>query len=867
MADNAFEELGKLHSGFSDLARIIPTQALIDFQVSLNNIAVQIGQNSSVFSQFNRSLQQINQTTTISQTQFARYTAEYVANVNRINLSMTQFVNLATAANRIDPFNTDQRIRGLLQYSNQYGAIVGRLFESYNKEAGMLRDLKDAYRLREVAFATGNNEMGGFIEALIRGDRAQENFASRSQKLVKSVKDASLSFADFVVQSRPISAVLDAISGKSGGSALAVGAGAVGLTYMMNHILPAVKTGIGGTTSNFTQISKLAGSFGMSGLDLASTMSTSWWESPAATKRARRQAAAVQSAINSGGGENWANLSSLDQDIMIANEMRQNAKNLAANRVNFAITKGLPALVGVAGGISNAANASSAMEMGAGIGSAIGSLGYLIPEAGPVAGGVTTMAGTSIGGLVGHMFEKGQTFNPYSEKEKADQKLVAAAEALERSAHVVETSFAYAASASAKNIGFIREEWENPLTAEGSKRALIQARLGYQGALVGTGQVPVSTQISLQRELISSIAGERGKIEEEYKRFQHGESYADLSTKRYLASIGHAGESWIDPAGRAKLKTELSPTQIATITHIGDDANEQEKTPEAVKNQYEKTIADLKKQEIESMHLVRRSYMEQFTGQAMGLANGTYTMPSMMSDRGKYGGSYVESSGAAGFLPLTKADIASRAAQQRYGDRWGIRWASQQANPIAGAVADAAGIGGGNGIIASRNASGAMVYTQETRYGTVSGPGIIPNAGIPHAEAAGRLISKTLAGPYGTASIDKSIPAAVAQGSLWKMADALRGWGDSGFGHKESYDQFYFRQRGKTAHLQTAFGTYNPYAGGNPTIRSGGWGGSHSSGPAKDETLQKIASLIEKGNQIASGNQIAYERGLTSLAT
>jgi len=796
MADgDALQELGALHSGFSELARVIPTRSLLDFQEALNQISVQSTGNAAGIRLVNSSLVDLTRTTTISRNEFARYVADYSTGVNRLNMGLSSFTTLAQAVNKVDPFNTENRVRGLLQYSNQYGSIIQKLFSSYDQEKNKLTDVNTAYRVRELAIAKGDYALQGLIETLTRGGVAQDNFATKSLKMAQAMGNARLTMAQAFTNLPGIGGLLDYFGTPSGANSLLI-TGALGAGRFSADFYKKLGSGVAGG--------------GAGGVANPQTGGAQTW--------------------GAGVLPVWAN------------------RNIG--KTSWSPGPGNMAMFGLAG-IASAAQlgeAHSPGEAGGSLGSTVGSAGYML---GPLVGTATTLVGSLLGKLFAEKTPWGQkafeNFGPTKEeKDAVANELERTAKRIQVSGDTLAQSFAYVARSAQQNINLVREEYTNPGLIKGATRANIQANIGYQGALVGTGQVSVQALLGSQKALYQSIGAQIADTQALKGAIETGNPVA--VTQAFLKSHGitkaYNSSSSIKDYG-------LSSDELSELTSLHSGMRNPE-TSKAMTLTIDTEVKNLQSQQIQAMNLVRRTYMEQMTGMAMGLANGTYTMPSMMSDRQKYGGHYGESSGMAGYMPLTRAAIAGRAVNERFGDRWGTQYASQLGNPIAGDIAGRTGLGGRGTAYVGRNSSGGVVNPgvrtpwHSMPWSFVSGAYRDPNRfnvpqhseGMPFGAGTGRWGGS---GVYGGEALHTWSAGQTV--SSKQIADSSVKWAEdiAKMSRGESID------------------------GGKHAARFGGWGGSQAQGPSKEATQKAILEESKKQTELLGRIPGAVTSAVSSL--
>ena len=894
-------ELAELTSGLSELSRLIPTRDLLDFQRSLNTLEIQFGDNAGAVAEFSKSLKSLNADTVLSQNQIVRFSAQYATSINQISLSMANFATIARASATIDPFNTEARIAGFTRFSNKYGSLMNELFSTYDKEKHQLTDLKRAYEARELALHDHDYALAASIETMVRGGQAADDFAFKTQKLGKAFQNSTLNIAKFVTDIPLVNQAMAAASTDTGSTALTL-AGILGGGYGIKRI--------GGK---------------IFGAGTSKTASSS-----------------VRSLTNA---QRLAGASELEiEEMTLAKTpgvMSPGWLGRFFGSTGKVLGRGLPyagAVVGVASGASELYQGSKHLDQQR-MGQAAGSLaGVPVGMAlAPETFGISLIVAPMIGGFIGKWLS--------SVKEGTDDLagssaiLARASESLQKGADKFPQSFAAIAINAQALVERMKVKYRSPEQEEGSKLALLQSKAAWQRTLAGTGQVPISTSIQTTRDIISQFDKQEQDLKNQLPEIIRKESVISESTYAKEFYKNNNVTHW----------SELKPDDLKKFRKGWNDI-QQDKTlkikgSEASSNVIQAEIFNIEKEKIEAMALVRRTYMEQFTGQAMGLNPGTYTMPSMMSDYNKFGPSYITGGSGAGYPLLTKEAIANRTHQKRYGDLWGSKYASDVSNPISGDVAHAMGVGS-SGVMSDRGRHGIPGRGGDHRgsSGVMSDRGRhgIPGRGGDHrgssggsfghswspqnnawymenrintGHAFGRVIdafTSNLHKSQGYAStVDKddqkhknelsqrfvralqNIDARKVEhdlrfDKLYEDFHANKGTPINNFGANRKFSGISAKgERGFYGGVEKAEAGFHGgidkaeagfykgiekaegnFGSGTPSIRHGTWASSglHNE-PAKDSSLKKIASLLEKANQLAAANQAAFEHGLTNAVT
>jgi hypothetical protein len=227
MPDPHIKEITELNSAFAELSRVIPTSALEEYQKSLNTVAILHQKSADEIEALSKSMETLTKGTSVSKNELARFTAGYVESTNRLSLSLTQFQRIAVDTSKIDPFNTQERVRGILEMTRQYGSLTQGLADGSRKST-------TALRLMNLALQDGNESMAGFFQTMARGGTAQDNFASKQERVVKILKDVKLGFAGFIGDSKVIDSALGILSNHTAATLASLAAAGAGVHFVGN---------------------------------------------------------------------------------------------------------------------------------------------------------------------------------------------------------------------------------------------------------------------------------------------------------------------------------------------------------------------------------------------------------------------------------------------------------------------------------------------------------------------------------------------------------------------------------------------------------------------------------------------------------
>lgn len=654
MAQDPQQTISELTHPFGEiggLAGLLPLSDLIAYERALNQLQIATSRNADQQTALANAITQVSRTTSISRLEMTKLSTDYATSLGNINLRIQSFINLSQTASRIDPFNAGDRVRALLKYSETYGGIVDRIFATSRTEEDRIKATNEAFRLREVAIATGDRQMAAFIEATIRGTSAEETFATQIHKVGKELENAKVHMADFATSSSLVHGGLKLVGTQAGASIfdIATLVGALGTLGTLGKKF--FGHGGGGGAAHPTGIPVVRNNI----LPEEAMMEMSE-DARLAKALEIRGAGAKMGALRGlkAGGIFTLVSAGLSLADILTTPKGEDRRTIATGRATGSFLGGT---LGVAAG-------------GAVTGAAIGSI---FPGAGTAAGAIIGtivggIAGSSAGGAAGEKFTTNLV--------KAHEPLEKFTERLHKASEAVKSldSFAESARGAAANINLVRLEFSNPFTKEGSRRTLIGARGEFIQSAIGLGVTTPQMSIQNTLQMVQSLRDELTKVhnapinmrsQDELKQAREAIAERVTGAKNVAEAFGILKG---DPAKTEALRKELLGVR-------------RERTPdqiEAAKNTRQTQEFQIRAQINDSIKIARRTFMEQMSGAAMNLPTGTFTMPSMLSDRSIFGSGFIE----GGFQKLTPEEIKKRSRQPTFSTMQGLL-ASDIQNPIA----------------------------------------------------------------------------------------------------------------------------------------------------------------------------------------
>ena len=593
MAD-AIQELAQHNEALKILSELIPTRALVEYETSLNNIAVAYQKDTQEITKLGVAFKNLTAGTRLTSMDLARGAAEFSAAVNKTSMSVDQYARIATQAAKLDPINATRRIRDVADLARQYGTLTRGL--DTNNTAQM--QAVTAMRLSTLELQRGNIERSRFLLQMAEGRQAMGTFAERQAILTAKFQENRLEAGKFIGESKLLGSALDLVGSKYGswlalayGAKLTVSGGKSLLSYFKGGAVGAgagagagASLAPGAMTAAEEATLRATGGLGRFG----STMATTY----AGAAEAGGARAALGMAGNralSGFGK-YAKRAPLigaaiyGYEAMYGNDGHQD---------NFGRASATGGFVGSWGG--------------AAAGAAVGSM--ILP-------GIGTAIGAVVGGIGGDKFGRDFAEKWAGQAAKGPERVAREAEALEKSK-------------------------DPELDRRRTIRERVEAILGVQTELkTALDEFDPTQQRSRALDARQGIVGQ-------------------------LASMGQIGPA----AGMdiAKQKIDLAQEQITILTNA-QNAFAAESANSAVSVAQHAKEASILIQGIQTKQLqetvnFRRGFLEQFATAASNAPSGTYTMPSQLSDRQKYGGSYVQSPGSGGYMTLE--NISGRKRQPR----------------------------------------------------------------------------------------------------------------------------------------------------------------------------------------------------------
>ncbi len=576
------ELVNELKDQFNELGKFIPSSELQQFEISLNNVAIGLGQASTAYREFDQAQRSAIQGTTLSRTEFTRMTSDYANSVNKLNLSVANFTKLSVASAKADPFNSALRVKGLTQYASMYGSLTQRVIAGLDNQRRSATYAADAQRLLTLMLARGDYASAHFTQQLINGYKAADSYAEKVQEISTRFQDLTLRTGLVGSSLNVVGGVMKALDTDTGSTIVkigllvaAVGAAKLGFSRFYSLIRPAA--GAAGTTGAAAAVS--AGAAKIAPWSIAAL---------AAGKTLAPTAGLLKRIPWLGAG----------------------------------LTVGASAF-----SYFNEKDPAKRRDIGArGIGGAAGTLlggvggSFVAPGAGTLVGGVAgEVAGENIasgiqkslanwtgwGGLFKNIkdsFIGGPGETPGTSASNAD----------------FAKEWVLKSDSMLRDIKAISEVYGSPEIDQGGNRNRLKAQISLTDQQQGMGLIGPQQSISLRQQVIKSFQDEQGEIFEAQERFfaeKGGKTAENLKQASQIFGV------------------RINEINSEILTQVGG---------------------------------IRRSWMEQMTGGAMGLGSGTFTMPSMPSQKQLYGNHYMQTSGTYGFQQVSSADIKGRSATMPY---------------------------------------------------------------------------------------------------------------------------------------------------------------------------------------------------------
>lgn len=628
-------ELSDLTSALGAFKALIPTHELVEFEIAMTGVSLALGKGSHDFQNLSKAAENLKNTTAASRMEFTKMMEVYSASAVKGTVSADSFQKMHQALARINPFGATQAMGAL----KEYPLLMDSIAKSVDSTTGKVTDLKAAQELYVTLLAKGDLANANNIAGMINGTAAASGTAVAYKKLASNQSDLSISSANAVMSLRPMQHILQLLD-SSIGTLIVRGVALKGLWAIAG---PAIKNVLGVGIPAAGAAATGAAGVGAKGMSLGvqQVFVVNW-------------PASMGGSGGSGGGPTSGTHTQPATKSKVKPSGTRMSRRLAKGGAGRAAAskagalalgaKSLPLLGALLGGVESfmdekdsggstgaavtrGATTAGGAWGGAAAGAAIGSL----------AGPIGTAVGGVIGGILGGM--GGDSIGKLLTKGNANTEGILDETRNSETPEVIATKSILAIR---KNVDSSDARFTGP---GGQMKALadfLQSKMSLSESMVAKGLIGPQAQYSIAKEQV---------------------------------------------ALKEKQIADVTKKHVAEIAAIKADPTKGKMDIDAANQLYGAKINALKLEQLNQMGTVRRSYMEQMGGGAMGLPTGVYTDRNVLSERNLRGDHYVDVTGLHGFTKTDAKSIQDRKSTTPF------RKSMSDFRPLEADILNSSGIG------------------------------------------------------------------------------------------------------------------------------------------------------------------------------